>query len=146
MGQKYELIGTYLLYQIDNIISKGNRIGLHIGLYRDEGLGIFKNTSPPEAERKKKDLIRIFKSHGLSITVKTNQKVADFLDIHFEIIQDIYLPYKKRKDGTLYINKNFNHPPTVIKLIPKAIYQNGYLTFHQVKNCFRNIETHKSTS
>ena len=53
MGQKYELIGTYLLYQIDNIISKGNRIGLYIGLHRDEELGIFKNMSPPEAERKK---------------------------------------------------------------------------------------------
>ena len=58
MGQKYELIGTYLLYQIDNIISKGNRIGLYIGLHREEELGIFKNMSPPEAERKKKDLIK----------------------------------------------------------------------------------------
>ena len=78
-GEICELIGTYLLYQINNIISKEN-----IGLYRDDGLGIFRNMSGPEVERKKKDLIRIFKSNGLSITVKTNLKVADFLDIHFE--------------------------------------------------------------
>ena len=57
----------------------------------------------------------------MSITVKTNQKVAHFLDIHFEIVQGIYQPYKKGNDEPLYINKNSNHPPTVIKQIPKAI-------------------------
>ena len=78
-GEICELIGTYLLYQINNVISKEN-----VGLSRDNGLGIFRNMSGPEVERKKKDLIRIFKSNGLSITVKTNLKVADFLDIHSE--------------------------------------------------------------
>ena len=76
-GEICELIGTYLLYQINNVISKEN-----VGWYRDDGLGIFRNMSGPEVERKKKDLIRIFKSNGLSITVKTN--LTDFLDIHFE--------------------------------------------------------------
>ena len=47
---------------------------------------MFKNVSGLEVERKKKYLIRIFKSNGLSITVKTNRKVADFLHIYFEII------------------------------------------------------------
>ena len=105
----YELKSTYLLYQMNNVISKEN-----IGLYRDHGLGIFRNMSGPEVERKKKDLIRIFKINGLSITVKTNLKIADFLDIHFEIVQDIYLTYKKQNYEPLYINKNSNHPPTVI--------------------------------
>ena len=86
-----ELIGTYLLYQINNVILKEN-----IGLHRDDGLGTFRNMSGPEVERKKKDLIRIFKSNGLSISVKINLKVADFLDIHFEMVQDIYQPYKNR--------------------------------------------------
>ena len=89
-------------------------------MYRDDGPGIFRNMSSPEVEKKKKDLISIFKSNGLSSTVKTNVKVADFLDIHFEI-QDIYQPYKKPDDEPLYINKNSNHSPTVIKQIPKAI-------------------------
>ena len=57
----------------------------------------------------------------MSITIKTILKVADFLDIHFEIVQDIYQPYKKPNDEPLYINKNSNHPSTVIKQIPKAI-------------------------
>ena len=103
-------------YQINYLISKEN-----IGLYRDDRLRIFRNMSGPEVERKKIDLIRIFKSNGLSITVKTNLKVTDSLDIHFEIVQDIYQPYKKPNDEPLYINKNSNHPSTVIKQIPKAI-------------------------
>lgn len=38
-----ELIGRYLLYQINNEISKENR-----GLFRENGLGIFKKTSGTE--------------------------------------------------------------------------------------------------
>ena len=110
-----ELIGAYLLYQINNVISKEN-----IGFYRDDGLGIFRNISGPEVERRKKDLLRIFKGNGLSITVKINLKI-DFLHIHFEIVQDIHQPFKKPNNEPLYINKNSNHPQTVIKQIPKAI-------------------------
>ena len=40
-----------------------------------------------EVEKKKKDVIRIFGSNGLSITVKTNMKVANFLDIHLFILR-----------------------------------------------------------
>ena len=57
----------------------------------------------------------------MSITVETNLKVADFLGIHLEIVQDIYQQYKKPNDEPFYVNKNSNHPPTVIKQIPKAI-------------------------
>ena len=55
-------------------------------LYRDDGLGIFENMSGPEVERKKKELVKIFKNNGLSITVKTNIKTAHFLDIHFDLV------------------------------------------------------------
>ena len=94
---------------------------IKIADYRGNGLGIFRNMSGPEVERKEKDLTRIFKSNGLSITVKTNLKVADFLDIHFERVQDIYQPYKKLNDELLHINKNSTHPPTIIKQVPKAV-------------------------
>ena len=65
--------------------------------------------SSPEVEREKKDLVR------LSITVKTNLKVPNFLDIHFGIKENICQPYKKPNDEPLYINKNSNHLPMVIK-------------------------------
>ena len=48
-----------------------------------------------EIQRKKKELAKIFKSNRLSITVKTNLKTADFLDIHFDLVKEIYQPYKK---------------------------------------------------
>ena len=57
----------------------------------------------------------------LNLAVKTNLKVADFLDTHFEVVQDIQQPYKKRNNEPLYINKNSNHPQTFRKQIPKAI-------------------------
>ena len=63
----------------------------------------------------------MFKINGLNITIKTNQKTANFLDVHFDLVQDIYKPYKKPNDDPLYINKNSNHPPTIVKQIPKAI-------------------------
>ena len=114
-----KLIGTYLLYQIHNVSSKEN-----IGFYRDNRLGIFRNISGPEVERKKKDRFRIFKSNGLSITVKTNLKVAAsliFILRYLSTFKDIYQPYKKLNGKPLCINKYSNHPATVIPKIPKAI-------------------------
>ena len=32
----------------------------YVGLYRDDGLGIFKNISRPEIERKKKVIVKVF--------------------------------------------------------------------------------------
>ena len=50
--------------------------------------------SVPKIERKKKELVKTFKNNGLSITVKTNLKTANFLDTHFDLVKEIYLPYK----------------------------------------------------
>ena len=108
-----ELRGTYLLHQLFDIISKEDLGSI--------GLGTIYNSSGPEIERTKKQRVRMFTINGLSITIKTNQKTADFLDVHFDLVQDIYKPYKKPNDDPLYINKNSNHPPTIIKQIPKAI-------------------------
>ena len=111
-----ELKGTYLLHQLIDIIPKED-----LGLYRDDGLGTIYNSSGPEIERIKKQIVRMFKINGLSITIKTNQKAADFLVVHFDLVQDIYKPYKKPNDDPLHINKNSNHPPAIIKQILKAI-------------------------
>ena len=44
-----DLIGIFMLSILSKHISKN-----HIGLYRDDGLAILKNTSGPEAEKLKK--------------------------------------------------------------------------------------------
>ena len=91
-----ELVGTCLLNQLKVDIAKEI-----MGLYRDDGLETFKNMSGPEVERKKNELVKIFKNDGLSITVKTNIKTADFFDIHFDLVKKIYQPYKKPNDDLL---------------------------------------------
>ena len=43
---------------------------MNIGLYRDDRLGIFQNIPKTEIERKKKQIVKVFKDCGLSITIK----------------------------------------------------------------------------
>ena len=64
-----ELVGSFILNKLTSIINKSN-----IGLYRDDGLGIFYNVSKPEIERKKKAMIKVFNGCGLSITIQCNLK------------------------------------------------------------------------
>ena len=53
--------------------------GKAIGLYRDDGLGIFKE-SPRETENIKKDVCKLFQENGFKITVEANKKVINFLE------------------------------------------------------------------
>ena len=56
---------------------------------------------------------------------------------------DIYQPYKKLDDDTLYINNNSNHPSTVIIQIPKAMpkYTSGISSSKEI--CDQNISYYK---
>ena len=85
------------------------------------GLGILRNSSGPEIERKRKQIIQIFRSCGLNITVKRNLKTADFLDVRLDLTNNAYQPYRKPNSKTVYINKHSNHPPNILKDLPKAI-------------------------
>ena len=49
----------------------------NMGLYRDDGLAAFKNTSGPEKKRTKKDFQRIFKEKGLDLVIVCNRKSVD---------------------------------------------------------------------
>ena len=66
-------------------------------------------------------LLKIFKNNGLSITVKTNIKTGDFLDIHFDLVKGVYQPYKQPNDDPLYINIKCNHPSSILQQLPKSI-------------------------
>ena len=59
-----ELVGSYLLKKVSNIVDKKS-----IGLYRDDGLAILQDLSGPQIERKRKDIIKMFKTAGLNITI-----------------------------------------------------------------------------
>ena len=93
----------------------------NVALYRNDILGILRNSSGPEIERKRKRIIQIFKTCGLNITVKTNLKALDFLDVRLDLINNTYQPYQKPNGDTVYINKHSNQPPNILKELLKAI-------------------------
>ena len=59
--------------------------------------------------------------HGLKITIQSNLKSVDYLDVTLNLTNGLFQPYRKPNDEPLYINMKSNHPPTVIKQIPAAI-------------------------
>ena len=111
-----ELVGSYMLNQLKHDMNKES-----IGLYRDDGLGVFHNIPKPEIERKKKQIVNRFKECGLSITIQCNLKSVDFLDVNFDLYNNLYKPYRKPNNKPIYVNKHLNHPPNVRNQLPKSI-------------------------
>lgn len=112
-----ELVGLYILHHLSQ------RYGIDTsGLYRDDGLCCFENTSGPQSDRIKKDLVKLFKDvFDLRITIQTNLKVVDFLDVTFNLSNGTYQPYSKPNSQPTYVNVHSNHPPNIIGRIPKMI-------------------------
>ena len=71
-----ELIGLFILNILSDKYDKNN-----VGLYRDDGLVLLRNTSGPQSEQTRKDITREFKKQGLDITISTNLKICNFLDV-----------------------------------------------------------------
>ena len=69
-----ELVGIFPKNTISHRYNKSN-----FGLYRDDGLAVFKNVSGPKSEQIKKKLQNIFKKHQLEIVIEYNKKVVDYL-------------------------------------------------------------------
>ena len=59
-----ELIGIFMLHKLSTQYDKHD-----IGLYRYDGLAMFKNISGPESERMKKNFKPIFKENGSEIII-----------------------------------------------------------------------------
>ena len=123
-----ELIGLFLLNNLSEKYGKNN-----VGLYRDDGLVLLRNANGPQSERTRKDITREFKKQGLNISINTNLKICNFFDVTLNLSDGTYYPYRKPNNETLYIDSNSNHPPTIIKHLPAAIFD-GSPTFPQAKN------------
>ena len=100
-----ELVGTYLLFLISKKYKKSD-----IGLYRDDGLAAFQNTSGPQNERIKKSFQKIFREKGLELVIQCNKKVVNYLDTTFDLSDGSYRPYRKPDNETSYINVDSDHP------------------------------------
>ena len=109
-----ELVGCYLLSQLKQIPD------IDIGLYRDDGLAVLKQT-PREIERVKKEICKIFAKNDLRITIEANKKVVNFLDVTLDLNTEKFKPYSKPTNTPLYVHSKSNHPPNIIKNIPDSI-------------------------
>ena len=96
----------------------------NIGLHWDDGLACLHKISGPASDKIWKDMIRTFRQNfSLEITITTNLKTVNFLDVTFNLCTGKYQPYKKPNDTPTYINVNSNHPPNIIKALPNSISQ-----------------------
>ncbi|PIK41521.1 hypothetical protein BSL78_21624 [Apostichopus japonicus] len=111
-----ELIGLYILSTLQSKLHIEN-----VGLYRDDGLAVLRSLSGRQADRVRKQLAEIFGNFGLRITVETNLKAVNYLDVNLNLITGKYKPYRKPNNEPTYINAQSNHPPSITKQIPTSI-------------------------
>ena len=70
---------------------------------------------------KRKQQLKVFKECGLSITIQCNLKTVDFLDMTFDLDNNVCKPFRKENNKRIYMNKHSNHPPSILKQLPKSI-------------------------
>ena len=126
-----ELIGIFMLPLLNKHINKN-----HIGLHRDNGLAILKNTSGPEAKKFKKKSQKLFKEKDLDIIVQCNLKITNYLDIILNLNDGSYRSYRKPNEETNYIHINSDHPPSIIKEIPRS-FEKRLSILSSSKNIFQ---------
>ena len=140
MGGKHgaeicELIGLYILQGLKNILPN-----LTIGLYRDDGLiAIEKKLSNVEIEKIKKSMHKFTKSIGINLIIENPSWKIDYLDLNFNLLNHTFYPYRKDNNKINYINSKSNHPPTILKQIPKMI-ETRLSKNSSNKNLFNNIK------
>ena len=110
-----ELVGLFILNSLQTLFGKD------VGLYRDDGLAVLNTKSGRLGDKARQDLTRAFNDLGLNITTLTNQQSTNFLDVTFDLTNNSYKPYRKPDNEPLYINHSSNHPPHILRELPKSI-------------------------
>ena len=111
-----ETVRLYFLDMLSTLLGKEK-----VWLYGDDGFAAINSCSGPILDRTRKRIIALFKKEGLNITIETNLAKTNFLDVTFNLVTEKYLPYCKPNSDPLYTNAKSNHPPTIIKDLPKMI-------------------------
>ena len=71
-----ELVGIFTVYQLLRSHNKNS-----IGLCRDDGLALLNNIIGPQAETNSKYFQNMFHKNNLSIIIKCNLKLVDYVDV-----------------------------------------------------------------
>ena len=97
-AEVFELIGVFLPHNLSEKFGKNN-----VGLCRDDGLVLLRNATGPQSEGTRKHITRELKKQGLNISISTNLKICNFLDVTLNLTDGTYYPYRKHNNETLYI-------------------------------------------
>ena len=63
----------------------------------------------------------IFKENKLDIVIQCKMKTVNYLDVSLNLNDSNYEPYQKPDNKILYIHKDSNHPPSILKQTPASI-------------------------
>ena len=85
------------------------------------GISAINNANGPKVDRVRKDITALIKKEGLSMTIETNLIETNFVNVSFNLVTGKYFPFRKANNTLLYINTFSNHPPIIIKQLPKVI-------------------------
>ena len=108
-----ELVGLYILSLLVHIRGRA-------GQYRDDGIMALKG-SARQVENTKKEICRILQSTGLGITIDANLKIVNILDLTLNLTTGTYQTFNKPNNIPLYVHKESNHPPSILKNIPLSV-------------------------
>ena len=111
-----ELIGLFLSNIFANKFDKNS-----VGLYRGNGLALFKNINDHLADKIGKEFPQTFKENRLSLEIECNLKTVNYLDITLDLSTGTCKPYCKPNDEILYILAKSNHPANILKQLPISI-------------------------
>ena len=57
----------------------------------------------------------------LDVIIESNMEIVNYVNITLNLNDGTYIPYKKSNNETRYIQVYSDHPPSIIKQIPKSI-------------------------
>ena len=90
-----------------------------------------------QLERIKKSLQKTFKGFGLEILTESNLRIVNYLDVTLNLNDGSFKPCDK-PDIIQYVNKEFNHPPNLIKHLPASIEKGHSNNILSLKKYFKN--------
>ena len=112
-----DLVGLYMLSNL----SEEFDIKESGGLYRDDGMVAIKRNKK-EVETTKRIIIEVFKTEGLRIDEDIIcRKTRDYLHTTLCLEEGTHRPYTKPNKSIKYISVASNHPPEIIRNLPKMI-------------------------
>ena len=111
-----DLVGLHLLHQLQEVLPVGM-----FGLYRDDGLSVVDIDTPSNLERLTKRIRSLMKSAGFDITIDAGSKSTNFLDVSLNMTRESFQPYRKPNSKIQYVHHESNHPPHILKGLPKMV-------------------------